>query len=51
MVPKPIRLVLNGDGAYIPIDAGLQNLPEAVAKHWWCRVNGVTIAPQPQAPQ
>lgn len=48
MVPKPIRLVLDGSGSYTLINAGLQNLPEAVAKHWWCRVNGVVIADQLQ---
>lgn len=46
LVPKPIRLVLEGDGSHTPIDPGLQKLPRAVAEHWWCKVNGVTAAPQ-----
>lgn len=46
LVPKPIRLVLGQDGSHTPIDAGLQKLPRAVAEHWWCKVNGVTAAPQ-----
>lgn len=45
MVPKAIRLVLGNDASHSGIAPGMQKLPRAVAEHWWCKANGVSIAP------
>jgi hypothetical protein len=44
LVPKNLRLHLDGNSAHIEIAAGMQSLPRAVAEHWYAKANGVQIA-------
>lgn len=44
LVPKKLRLHLDGMGSHLEISAGMQTLPRAVAEHWYMKASGVKVA-------